>query len=180
MERYFLNSSLLTFLDYQLIQTIEHPGCVWKVITLSDGDIATACADGSARIFTRNKDRIAAPEIIKHMDDLVQASKKKISGVDPSSLPQVGILAQTRGKEDGEVKLVANNGLPEAYSWNAGQGKWEKMGEVVDGPSMGSGFAGKTYYNGKMYDYVFDIELGKYLSNIMHDGFRYWFWSCKI
>jgi phospholipase A-2-activating protein len=146
-------------LDFQLIQTIEHPGCVWKVIMLPNGDIATACADGSARVFTRNQEKIADPEIVKNMDDLVLAAKKKVSGVDPSSLPQVGILPQTSGKEDGEVKLVSNNGIPEAYSWSASKGTWEKMGEVVDGPSMGSGFAGKTYYNGKMYDYVFDIEL---------------------
>jgi phospholipase A-2-activating protein len=132
---------------------------VWKVIGLSNGDIATACADGAARIFTRNHAKIADPEIVKDLDDLILAGKKKVSGVDPSSLPQAGILAQTKGKEDGEVKLVSSNGIPEAYSWSAAKGTWEKMGEVVDGPSMGSGFAGKTYYNGKMYDYVFDIEL---------------------
>ncbi|KAL0480223.1 phospholipase A-2-activating protein [Acrasis kona] len=145
--------------DYSLVQTIEHPGCVWKVIALPNGDIATACADGSARIFTRDSSKMAHQDIIKNMDDLVQATKKKISGVDPSSLPQVGILPQTIGKEDGEVKLVANNGVPEAYSWNAAQQKWDKMGDLVDGPGVGSGFSSKVYHNGKMYDYVFDIEL---------------------
>jgi len=145
--------------DYNLVQTIEHPGCVWKVIALPNGDIATACADGSARIFTRDHSRIAHEDIIKNMDGLLEANRKKISGVDPSSLPQVGILPQTIGKTDGEVKLVSNNGTPEAYSWSAAQQKWEKMGDLVDGPGVGSGFSSKVYHNGKMYDYVFDIEL---------------------
>ncbi|KAF3772866.1 Phospholipase A-2-activating protein [Nymphaea thermarum] len=45
--------------DGTCIQTIEHPGCVWDVKFLSNGDIITACSDGVARIWTTNGDRMS-------------------------------------------------------------------------------------------------------------------------
>ena len=40
------------------------PGCVWDVTFLANGDLATACADYSARLFTHAADR-AAPEAVQ-------------------------------------------------------------------------------------------------------------------
>jgi phospholipase A-2-activating protein len=142
----------------ELVQTIEHPACVWQVVELPNGDIATACADCVARVFTRKQERVANQLIIQAFDDAVTNSKVKKGSVDTNTLPTSGAL-QTPGKKSGEVKLVNNNGLPEAWSWNADERKWEKMGDVVEGPGVGGGFAGKIYYEGDMYDYVFDIEL---------------------
>jgi phospholipase A-2-activating protein len=144
--------------DGQLVQTIEHPACVWKVALLDNGDLATACADSIARVFTRSSERIAEAEIIQSFNDAIANSKIKKGNVDPSTLPGVGALKQP-GKKNGEIKLVSNSGVPEAWSWNAQKGEWEKMGDVVEGPGVGSGFADKVHYEGKMYDYVFDIEL---------------------
>jgi len=144
--------------DGNLVQTIEHPACVWKVAVLSNGDLVSACADCVARVFTRAEDRQAEPAIIQNFNDVVANSKVKKSGVDSGSLPSAVVLQQP-GKKHGEVKLVNNNGSPEAWSWNAQLSKWEKMGDVVDGPGVGGGFSGKVYYEGEMYDYVFDIEL---------------------
>ncbi|KAF0972678.1 hypothetical protein FDP41_008927 [Naegleria fowleri] len=142
-----------------LIQTIEHPGCVWQVVALPNGDIATACSDGVARVFTRKLEKAANPEIIQAFNDNIANSKIKKSGVDPTKLPTELVLNSTKGTSDGEIKLVNNNGIPEAYSWSAAQQKWERVGEVTEGPGVGDGFAQKTYHNGKMYDYVFDVEL---------------------
>ncbi|KAL9646959.1 hypothetical protein ABK040_013817 [Willaertia magna] len=147
--------------DGVLQQTIEHPGCVWQVVILPNGDIATACSDSIARVFTRKEDKVANPEIIQSFNDNIQNSKKKKSGVDPTKLPSDLVLNHTKGTTDGEIKLVNQDGVPHAYSWNAKEQKWDKIGEVVEGGAgVGKEFAsGKTHHNGKMYDYVFDVEL---------------------
>ena len=49
----------------QQTQIIPHPNCVWKVLTLPNHDIVTACHDGMIRIFTRNNDRVANDDIIQ-------------------------------------------------------------------------------------------------------------------
>lgn len=74
-------------------------------------------------------------------------------------MPSDLVLNNTKGTTDGEVKLVNNNGIPEAYSWNAAQQKWDRIGEITEGPGVGDGFAQKSHYKGKMYDFVFDVEL---------------------
>lgn len=38
--------------DGALVQTIEHPGGLWCVTALSNGDFATGCDDKTARVFT--------------------------------------------------------------------------------------------------------------------------------
>lgn len=42
-------------------QSIEHPGCVWDVKFLENGDLVTACSDGVVRIWTTHADRMADP-----------------------------------------------------------------------------------------------------------------------
>ncbi|KAK9691122.1 hypothetical protein RND81_09G177200 [Saponaria officinalis] len=42
-------------------QSIDHPGCVWDVKFLKNGDLVTACSDGVVRIWTTHQDRIAEP-----------------------------------------------------------------------------------------------------------------------
>jgi len=142
----------------ELMQTIEHPACVWKVVELDNGDIATACADCTARVFTREQSRIADAQVIQNFNKNIQSSKVKKSGVDTATLQSPAAL-QKPGSKSGEVKMVNNNGMPEAWSWNADEGRWEKMGDIVEGPGVGSGFSDRVFYEGNMYDYVFDIEL---------------------
>lgn len=45
----------------------------------------------------------------------------------------------------------------EAHQWDGAQGKWTKVGEVVD--AVGSGR--KQLYEGKEYDYVFDVDVSE-------------------
>lgn len=51
--------------------------------------------------------------------------------------------------------MIRNGALVEAHQWNAGAGRWDKIGEVVD--AVGSGR--KQLYKGKEYDYVFDVDI---------------------
>lgn len=41
----------------EALQSIEHPGCVWAVELLKNGDLATGCADAVARVFTSEPTR---------------------------------------------------------------------------------------------------------------------------
>ncbi|CAL9121032.1 unnamed protein product [Musa textilis] len=47
--------------DGTCIQSIEHPGCVWDIKFLKNGDIVTACSDGTVRIWTLHSDSICDP-----------------------------------------------------------------------------------------------------------------------
>ena len=43
--------------DGACLQTVVHPACVWGVCFLPDGDMATACADSNAYVWTADPDR---------------------------------------------------------------------------------------------------------------------------
>ncbi|KAL3909701.1 MAG: hypothetical protein SGILL_007984, partial [Bacillariaceae sp.] len=61
-------------------QVILHPSCVWNVVGLPQGDLATCCQDGTLRIFTKASDR-TAPQAEKEAfaSAVQQASQKKSS-----------------------------------------------------------------------------------------------------
>jgi phospholipase A-2-activating protein len=52
--------------------------------------------------------------------------------------------------------MVKNNsGSVEAYQWSSSTSQWMKLGEVVDAVNNPT----KQLYDGKEYDYVFDVEI---------------------
>lgn len=53
------NTARLWRPDGTCLQVIEHPGCVWDVAFLPNGDLVTACSDYAARVWTRAADRVA-------------------------------------------------------------------------------------------------------------------------
>jgi len=172
--------------DGQCLQTIAHPAIsVWCVRGLPNGDIVSGSNDGVARIFTRNPERVAEEALIKQFDDTIRQFaipkslffflflfSTSIELTCPFSLSlflslrnQVGDLEKEKipgeealkvpGKNTGDVKVVRVGNNVEAYQWDGAQGKWEKIGDVVDA----IGDSRKTTYNGKEYDYVFDVDL---------------------
>ncbi|KAJ1918886.1 WD repeat protein Lub1 [Mycoemilia scoparia] len=74
--------------------------------------------------------------------------------LDVESLPGVERLSQP-GKKNGEIITIKENFTVFAYQWDDNSKEWKKVGEVVD--SQGS--ESKKVYEGKEYDYVFDVEL---------------------
>jgi phospholipase A-2-activating protein len=52
--------------------------------------------------------------------------------------------------------MVRNGEIVEAHQWSAQNGQWLKVGEVVDAV----GNSRKQVYQGKEFDYVFDVDLG--------------------
>ncbi|CAN6459831.1 unnamed protein product [Victoria cruziana] len=145
--------------DGTCIQTVEHPGCVWDVKFLSNGDIVTACSDGVARIWTTNRDRMSGPldvEAYAARLSEYKCNRKRVGGLKLADLPGLEAL-QIPGSHDGQTKVVREGDNGVAYSWNLRQQKWEKIGEVVDGPDDNTS---NRFLDGVKYDYVFDVDIG--------------------
>ncbi|KAK9942355.1 hypothetical protein M0R45_008025 [Rubus argutus] len=145
--------------DGVCIQSIEHPGCVWDAKFLENGDIVTACSDGVVRIWTVNQDKIAdAIELESYFSQLTQhkISRKRVGGLKLEDLPGLEAL-QIPGTSDGQTKIVREGDNGVAYAWNIREQKWDKIGEVVDGPDDGMK---RPVLDGSEYDYVFDVDIG--------------------
>ncbi|KAF5951622.1 hypothetical protein HYC85_009566 [Camellia sinensis] len=128
--------------DGVCVQSIEHPGCVWDVKFLENGDIVTACSDGVVRIWTIHQDKIA--------------NSKRVGGLKLEELPGLEAL-QVPGTRDGQTKVVREGDNGVAYSWNMKEQQWDKIGEVVDGPDDSMK---RPVLDGVEYDYVFDVDIG--------------------
>ncbi len=78
---------------------------------------------------------------------------QETSNVDKSKLPGPEALKK-RGNKEGQVIMVNQpSGLVEAHQWMGGA--WIKIGDVVSAPGSDK----KTEYDGKMWDYVFDVDI---------------------
>lgn len=145
--------------DGVCVQSIEHPGCVWDAKFLENGDIVTACSDGVTRIWTVHSNKVAdSLELEAYASELSQykLSRKRVGGLKLEDLPGLEAL-QIPGTSAGQTKVVreADNGV--AYSWDMKEQRWDKLGEVVDGPDDGMN---RPILDGIQYDYVFDVDIG--------------------
>ncbi|XP_043712517.1 phospholipase A-2-activating protein [Telopea speciosissima] len=143
------------------VQSIEHPGCIWDVKFLKNGDIVTACSDGVVRIWTVHKDRTAdSVGLEAYASQLSQYkfSRKRVGGLKLEELPGLEAL-QVPGTNDGQTKVVREGDNGVAYSWNLTEQKWDKIGEVVDGPEDSNSMK-SAVLDGVQYDYVFDVDIG--------------------
>ncbi|GAV67108.1 WD40 domain-containing protein/PUL domain-containing protein/PFU domain-containing protein [Cephalotus follicularis] len=145
--------------DGACVQTIEHPGCVWDAKFLENGDVITACSDGIIRLWTVHHDKIAdPPELEKFFSQLSQykISRKRVGGLKLDELPGIEAL-KSPGTSDGQTKVIREGDNGVAYAWSMREWKWDKIGEVVDGPEDGMKRPG---LDGVEYDYVFDVDIG--------------------
>lgn len=69
--RVLLPSDFSSNADGVCVQSIEHPGCIWDAKFLENGDIVTACSDGTARIWTTNTNRFCSDEELAAYTDLI-------------------------------------------------------------------------------------------------------------
>ncbi|OEL28588.1 Phospholipase A-2-activating protein [Dichanthelium oligosanthes] len=145
--------------DGVCVQSIEHPGCIWDTKFLENGDIITACSDGTARIWTTDTNRFCSDEELASYTDLISQytlSRKTVGGLKLMDLPGVEAL-QVPGNSDGQTLIVREGDNGVAYSWNSADLKWDKIGEVVDGP--GDTAQGQVH-DGVRYDFVFNVDIG--------------------
>eukprot|EP01133_Synstelium_polycarpum_P005625 gene5625-6489_t len=142
-------------------QTLTHPAGVWSVAVSINGDVVSACADGVARIWTKNESRVAPADVRDRYHDAVAAQSipsDNVGDIKMSELPEIDAALANPGKKDGETKVVRANGKAEAHQWSLAEGRWIKIGEVVDANASG---ASKALLDGVEYDYVFDIDVNE-------------------
>lgn len=103
--------------------------CVWDVAWLQDGDLASACADYTVRLWTSSSERAAPAEIVAGLVAAVEARKQPqqgagqdaaVSGALPPGLKmeEASVLLQS-GQKDGETKIVKEGNAGVAYSWDS-------------------------------------------------------------
>lgn len=151
--------------DGQCSQTITMPAqTIWSVACLPNGDILVGSSDGMARIFTRDESRVAPQESQQAFEKQVgafamPAKTQTFDGIKMEDLPDKSDLAN-QGTKEGQTKLIRNGKTVEAYQWNMAESKWSKIGDVVgsEGDDVTPSSA-KVHYEGKEYDYVFDVDL---------------------
>lgn len=108
------------------------------------------------RVFTRIEQRAADDDVLQAYDATVSSqalNKTQVGDVQKENLPGAEELSEP-GKE-GQVKMIRSGELVEAYQYSTASSKWEKIGEVVGGVGSGQ----KKLYQGKEYDYVFDVDI---------------------
>lgn len=86
-------------------------------------------------------------------------STAQIGDVKKTDLPSEEALTTRQGEKEGDVMMVKNSvtGSVDAYQWSAANNEWINVGQVVD--AVGSGR--KQLYEGKEYDYVFDVDVSE-------------------
>ncbi|RYP69300.1 hypothetical protein DL771_006175 [Monosporascus sp. 5C6A] len=147
---------------FECIQTITHPAIsVWSVATCAEnGDIVSGSSDGVIRVFSRSPDRVASPETLAHFDDAVKSSaipQQQVGGVNKEKLPGPEFLQTKSGTKEGQVQMIKeDNGSITAHQWSMSRQEWVNVGTVVD---SGASSGRKVEYEGKTWDYVFDVAI---------------------
>ena len=122
-----------------LQQSLRHPGAVWDVTMLPNGDIVTACADATVRVWSKDPSRQLDADAVKEYYTMLQMAKQAQSGggsgggggaVDKSQLEPVEVLSMP-GKP-GEFKMVDDPKKgPSVYQWDGASASWQYIGEVL-------------------------------------------------
>ncbi|RHZ47070.1 hypothetical protein Glove_593g5 [Diversispora epigaea] len=153
------DSSVRVWKDGQCIQTILHPSTsVWCVDSMPNGDIISGASDGLVRVFTRSSERVAEQNVLKDFENQVSQHAipaNQIGDIKKDELPGPEAL-NAPGKNDGQVTMVRIGDKVEAHQWNYSDQTWHKIGDVVDAVGQNK----KQIFNGKEYDYVFDVDIG--------------------
>lgn len=149
--------SIRIWRNYQCIQVIVLPCIsVWKVMVLPNDDIVTASSDRLIRIFTNNARRYAKEnEVLAFRKQLEESSisESVLANVNKQALPPLESLDTDLPTIEGETRMVKSGFDILIYQWSVG--KWLKIGQVVNGASSNQ----KQLYNGKYYDYLFNIDV---------------------
>eukprot|EP01084_Bolivina_argentea_P055279 101351_1 len=144
-------------LDGFLQQSLRHPGAVWDVSMLPNGDIITACADGAVRVWSADKERQADAAAVKEYYEMLQMTKQAQGAqrVNQSELEAFEVL-NAPGKA-GEFKMINDPKRgPSVYQWDANKKEWQYIGEIMGKPGAGDN---KAQIDGISYDFVTQIDV---------------------
>ncbi|WVR06773.1 hypothetical protein IAU60_003808 [Kwoniella sp. DSM 27419] len=158
------DGTLRVWSETELLQTIPHTSnSLWScaVVPSLSGTpyIASSSSDSKIRFFTK-EESLAAPVAEREAWDKEvsgrQLDKSQIGDVKQSDLPGIEALGR-EGKKDGQVLMIKNNGVVEAYQWSKPNSTWQQIGQVVDAIGQGR----KQLYEGQEFDYVFDVDVSE-------------------
>lgn len=109
----------------ECVQTITHPAIsVWSVaVCPENGDIVSGASDNMVRVFTRNADRTAPPEVLSQFEEAVRGSaipqQQLGSSLNKEQLNPRNWLDTNAGKKDGQVTTIReDDGTIGAYQWS--------------------------------------------------------------
>nr|CCA26952.1 phospholipase A2activating protein putative [Albugo laibachii Nc14] len=141
-------------LDGTLVQSIEHPGGLWTVAALPNGNFITGGDDKVARIFTQNQ-AICLPEAQASLEQAVEnarAMQKRGTSVNVDNLIDYDARTSVRGKSAGQIRMFRRNGRAWACQWDIDANSWCDIGEVTGTNSGG-------VVDGTAYDLIIPVEI---------------------
>jgi phospholipase A-2-activating protein len=142
-------------------QIIRHADCVWNVLSLPNGDVASCCQDGMVRIFTRLAQRMAdvteRQQFTDSVNMAVQALQNGPTSDEVAKLHPWHLSYEKRGTSEGQVHLFNKNNVAIAAQWSMDSQTWIEVGQVT-GPA-GPASGGKNTIDGVSYDHVLPIEI---------------------
>ena len=160
------NTVRLWSMDGNCLQVISHPGCVWAVAFLPNGDLVTGCSDGVIRTWSMDGARVADADVVAAYDASV--AEKASAGAGGSTLQSENPLDKLKlhdpsalrepGQHDGQTIVVNEGSFGMVYAWNQQAGDWEKVGEVMSEMLDAPG-AGQNGQNGSSYDFNFEVDI---------------------
>ncbi|KAI8996998.1 WD40-repeat-containing domain protein [Pilobolus umbonatus] len=147
-----------------------HTSFVYSVAVLSSGELLSAGEDRTVKIWKDGEciQTLQQPCVsvwavtglpnndIVEFEDLLASqviSSNQLGDINKDKLPGPEAL-HNPGKKEGQAIMINTGASVEAYQW-VSQG-WQKIGEVIGGAGQGT----KQTFDGKEYDYVFDIDVG--------------------
>lgn len=141
----------------RVAQALAVPGVLaWCVAVLDGNDVAVGTSDHHIYVFSADPARAAPLDVAEAYSQSVSAAaipEQAVDGLNKTDVPGSERL-DIAGKQEGEVVMVKSAvGAVEAHQWSGG--KWVKIGDVVSA----TGSSSKKTYNGREYDYVFDVDV---------------------
>jgi phospholipase A-2-activating protein len=133
---------------------------VWTIACTPTGDIVAGTSDATVRVFTKDADKVASPDVVEAYNTAVQTRQaeqsKELGGVKVNDLPGPESLMQD-GTE-GQTRLVRQpDGKILCYQWT--KGTWACVGDVMGASGGTTETSGKSLHEGKEYDFVFNVDI---------------------
>ncbi|WFD23235.1 hypothetical protein MEQU1_001923 [Malassezia equina] len=141
-----------------LLQVLPVPALsVWCVHALSNGDVVCGASDGCLYLFTCSEERRASAEKMAAYTEHVETqslSASEVQGVRSVDAPEALLSS---GSTEGEALLLRQGSRTERYQWSTHTHTWQRTGLVTEGAAPSK----KCTWNGKEYDYVFDVDISE-------------------
>ncbi|KAJ2674438.1 WD repeat protein Lub1 [Coemansia sp. RSA 1085] len=150
--------SIRVWKNSQLKHTIVVPSIsVWAVAALDNGDVACGTNDGCVYVFTQAPTRVATSGLLEafarqNATFAVSAKSIGVTGLSKLLGPE---RLQKPGDSDEQVIVIKDGSTVSIHQWSQESNRWDQVGLVTDA----AGQTKKQVFEGKEYDYVFDVDI---------------------